>query len=121
MTLDAETITLLAAELAERLEARRVEREGWVSADVVARHLGTDRDYVYEHAAELGGVRLGEGPKARLRFRLAVVDQALASCSAGRKSPGPSGRMVEPKRHSRRRPRSGTSVPLLPIRDQEGP
>ena len=34
----------------------------------VARLLGRSRPWVYEHAAELGAFRFGNGPKARLGF-----------------------------------------------------
>jgi len=39
-----------------------------VDAASVAEHLGVSRDYVYEHADDLGARRLGSGPRARLRF-----------------------------------------------------
>jgi hypothetical protein len=44
----------------------------------VADRLGLTRTWVYLHADELGAIRVGGGPKARLRFRPDVVDQALA-------------------------------------------
>jgi excisionase family DNA binding protein len=34
----------------------------------LAEYLSVERSYVYEHASELGAIRLGTGPKARLRF-----------------------------------------------------
>ena len=33
-----------------------------VDAAAVAAHLGVTRAYVYEHAVELGAMRLGKGP-----------------------------------------------------------
>jgi hypothetical protein len=41
--------------------------------------LGVDREWVYEHADQLGAVRLGEGPRPRLRFE---VGRAVASYRA---------------------------------------
>jgi hypothetical protein len=35
---------------------------------------------VYEHAAGLGPRRLDSGPRARLRFSLVEVDEALVAC-----------------------------------------
>ena len=35
---------------------------------------------MYEHAAKLGPRRLGSGPRARLRFSLVEVDEALVAC-----------------------------------------
>jgi hypothetical protein len=46
-----------------------------VDAATLAAELGVSRDFVYAHASELGGKRLGGGPRGRLRFDLA---QALA-------------------------------------------
>jgi hypothetical protein len=90
---------------------------GWVDAAAVARHLGVDRSYVYEHSTELGAVRLGDGPRARLRFNLAVVDEPLAAtaCPGARESEA-----ANPVAKRHRRHRMGTdasAVPeLLPIR-----
>ncbi len=89
--------------------------EGFVDAAAVAAHLDVERDYVYAHADELGAVRLGTGPKARLRFRLSEVEERLNACSTGRRSAPPDSRPEAGLVGSSRR-RSGTSVDLLPIR-----
>lgn len=39
--------------------------------------LNVSLDYVYAHASELGAMRLGEGPKARLRFDLQTAQGAM--------------------------------------------
>jgi hypothetical protein len=89
----------------------------WVAAAVVAKYLGVEVSYVYEHADELGARRLGNGPKARLRFRLDLVDRVLLSRSSGvRDHESP------PQGVQRRRRHHGSSirsVPLLPIRSAE--
>jgi hypothetical protein len=118
VTFDRETIEELAELLADKLEARRVERSRWVNADAVAEHLAVDVSYVYEHAAELGARRLGDGPRARLRFRFELVDEAL--CVAGRESEAPQTRTATRKRGRRRRAAVGTGAPLLPIRGARG-
>jgi hypothetical protein len=41
---------------------------GLVDARELAEEFGVSLDYVYAHVAELGGMRLGSGPKARIRF-----------------------------------------------------
>lgn len=46
-----------------------------VSASELAELLKRDRRWIYQHADELGGFRYGDGPKARLGFDLAVVEQ----------------------------------------------
>ena len=45
--------------------ARQTE---WLDAQEVARRLGVSREWVYEHAQELGATRLGSGRRPRLRF-----------------------------------------------------
>jgi hypothetical protein len=81
----------------------------------LARYLNVDRSWVYEHAAELGARRLGSGPRARLRFSIAEVDQRLSACfeSRGSASPDPAPQAAP---RARRRQSSGTSAPLLPIK-----
>jgi hypothetical protein len=46
---------------------------GWLSAHEVARRLGVTREWVYEHANELGAARIGSGPRPRLRFPAEVL------------------------------------------------
>jgi len=53
----------------------------------LAAFLVVDRCYVYERADELGAMRLGSGPRARLRFDLEQV-RRLISCDVGRQSAG---------------------------------
>ena len=48
-----------------------------VDARQLARDLGVSLDYVYAHATELGAMRLGTGPKARIRFDLDRARHAL--------------------------------------------
>lgn len=50
---------------------------GFVDARELADELGVSIDYVYAHAGELGAMRLGSGPKARIRFDLDRARQAL--------------------------------------------
>jgi hypothetical protein len=54
-----------------------------VDARQLARDLGVSLDYVYAHATELGAMRLGSGPKARIRFDLDRAREALEA-RAGR-------------------------------------
>lgn len=108
-----ELADLVAAAIVARAEPSGA---GLVDAAAVAARYGVARDFVYRHADDLGAVRLGEGPRARLRFDLERVGERLSVCPAGRGSEGPSGRVVEPIRHRRRRPGSGTGADLLPVR-----
>jgi hypothetical protein len=43
----------------------------------VAEQFAVSRAWVYQHAEELGAIRLGQGPKARLRFDARAVSTRL--------------------------------------------
>lgn len=77
------------AAIAEATAARLAEIVGaapgtfaLVDARQLARELGVSLDYVYAHATELGAMRLGSGPKARIRFDLDRARQALETRAA---------------------------------------
>jgi hypothetical protein len=46
-----------------------------LSVGEVARLLGRKPAWVYGHAAELGAIRFGDGPRARIGFDLATIEQ----------------------------------------------
>lgn len=106
--LDGASIEAIARRVVELLGGEHGS-EGWIDAAEVARRFSLSRDYVYEHAGELGAVRVGSGPKARLRFDPIKVTEALSS-SFGRESP--------PKREAVRSVRRKHGVTLLPIRGE---
>lgn len=114
LRLEDAQLELLADLVAERLA--KAVRPGLVDADAIAALLSVERDWVYEHAADLGVVKLGAGPKARLRFDADVVLERLNSCSAGRRSSAPDARDSRPSKR-RQATRKGTDPPLLPIRE----
>jgi len=89
-----------------------------VDAATVARELGVSRDTVYAHANELGAIRLGDGPRSRMRFDLARARDGWAACSTGRRSERPEPRIVKPK--PRRSPNGGAgrNRQLLPVRGE---
>jgi integrase len=62
---------------------------GLVDAADVARRLGVRESWVYAHADELGAIRLGDGEKARLRFDLERVAQAIGATDSERAPRGP--------------------------------
>lgn len=68
---------------------------GLVDARQLAHELGVSLDFVYSHARELGGMRLGTGPRARIRFDL---DRARRSLE------GKSGDTIGRRSRSRRSP-----------------
>lgn len=93
MTLDADDVEAIARRVAE-LVGRAA---GFVDAQTVASELRVERDWVYAHAHELGAVRLGDGPKARLRFDLTHVRERVHELAVRVEPQGPG-----------RRPRSRT-------------
>jgi hypothetical protein len=94
-------------------------REPLLDAAGIAHWLGVDRGWVYENAAELGALRLGSGPRARLRFDPEIVRERLTVCSASRASSVATPRTVKPKAEGGRWQSMGTNVALLPIRGME--
>ena len=74
-----------------------------LTAQQVAERFNVERGWVYAHAEELGVVRLGQGPRPRLRFDGAIVAQLMLVRRGREIAPGPS---ME----------SSTDAPLLPIR-----
>jgi hypothetical protein len=87
MTLDAEDIESIAARVAELLREQMASSASRLAdAAEVARELGVDRDWVYGHAEELGGTRLG-GERGRLRFDLARIRRDLACPDGARSRP----------------------------------
>jgi hypothetical protein len=105
--LDDDDIEAIARRVADLVVAPPL---GLVGVDAVASALGVSAGWVYEHAEELGVIRLGEGSKARLRFDLERVRAQLHE----KKSPSP-----KPATRRRGRPRrSGlpAGVKLIPGR-----
>jgi hypothetical protein len=108
------TLDLLAERVADKVFARLAEllpepddvAEPLVDASEVAERYGTSRGWVYENAHLLGAIRLGEGPKARLRFDPQTVFERLAP------RPAP---VTKPPTPRPRRQSAGAE--LLPVRD----
>jgi hypothetical protein len=69
---------IVADAVAQRVLELVVERQAreLVDAGELARALGVQREWVYEHSDQLGAIRLGDGPRPRLRFD---VGRAVAS------------------------------------------
>jgi hypothetical protein len=91
------------------------EKLGLLTVAKLATYLDLNPAYVYEHADELGAIRIGDGPKARIRFDLHTAKAALKKLQAARE-PAP----LEPATQKRRRrvdPGVHTpDAPLLEIR-----
>jgi hypothetical protein len=102
-------VEAIAERVAELLRAEDVPaRSTLVSAAEVARELNVGRQWVYEHADELGGRRLGDGPRGRLRFDIETV-RAASVCLISKQSHGRNASAVAksedtPRRQGRRLP-----------------
>ena len=81
MRLDPDDVEAIARRVAELLGAGPQAPVRYVDAAYLARALGVERAWVYAHATQLGGVRLG-GPRGRLRFDLERVRVQLDTGSA---------------------------------------
>jgi hypothetical protein len=111
MNLDADDIEAVATRVVELLEERDDPSSRLVDAATLARTLRVERDWVYARARELGAIRLGDGPKAPLRFDVRLV-RALLAADNGRQP-----RPAEPTQRRRGRPRKRTLPPdVKPVR-----
>jgi hypothetical protein len=112
---DLETLAdLVADRLAERLGASPGPADALLTAAQVARRFGVTAEWVRDHAGELGAVRLGDGPRPRLRFALEDVTRALQPTTTLESDSPADG--ASTRRHRRRARGEGANVELLPIR-----
>jgi hypothetical protein len=88
-----------------------------VDAAEIARRFGVSRDWAYEHSAMLGAVRLGDGPRARLRFDLTKVAEILGAGDG--LAPAAKPATAPGRRRRRAKSTTTTGAPLLPIRGEE--
>ena len=119
--LDADQLGELADQIADRLaerlaaDAGRPGRDGLIDAAEVAARCGRSREWAYDHAHELGAIRLGNGKRPRLAFEPAKVDAYLAAHRS------PAAATPPPREASRvRRARGKADAGLLPIRGRSG-
>jgi hypothetical protein len=99
-----------------------------VDAATLAAELGLTRQTVYQHAAELGGVRVGSGERARWRFDLEAAKAAMGRLASKRSqapdlAPALASQVVgdRPTRpggqsSATHRPRTGSVLPIRPRR-----
>jgi hypothetical protein len=92
---DVDGLDALAQRLADPVARRVIEmiKDGgvlpapaaatWLNATEVAQLLHVTREWVYQHADELGAVRLGGGRRPRLRFRREGLATAIIAPTAG--------------------------------------
>lgn len=111
MILAPEDIRMIASAVVDELADRGLvatapqTRDRVLNADQVADLLGRRVDWVYAHAGELGGFRMGNGTKARLGFD----EQAIARWKHAQAITPPV-QPATPRRPTRRR---GSAAPGL--------
>jgi hypothetical protein len=109
---------LLAERLAVRLSGLTPARaESLVDAAEIARLHSKTRSWVYEHAGELGAVRLGSGPRPRLAFSPTRVAERLEKVDKPATAPLPEA--PQPRRRRQRAGRTASGAPLLHVRSLE--
>jgi len=116
---DDDALDRLADLLAERLAVRLrglapTRAEPLVDAAEIARLHGKTRSWVYEHAGELGAVRLGSGPRPRLAFSPARVAEWLEKVDKPTAAPLP--KTSQRRRRRQLAGRTASGAPLLHVR-----
>jgi len=103
-----ERIAQRVAQLLRHDASRAPGHARLVDAAYLASHFGLTRAWIYQHADELGAIRLGHGSRARMRFDLDTAMKALSKQAA------PADVREQPTRRRQRRSEPAT-IPLLPI------
>lgn len=111
MNLPDEQLERLADLIAERLGGQHTAPAELIDAAAVSNRFTVSRAFVYEHADQLGAVRLGDGERPRLRFDAAKVAAYFERTASAPSTPS------EPARPRSRRTSCATA-PLLPIRGE---
>lgn len=117
MRLDDYTIDAIVRGLAEMLAANGylAQSRRLLTAAEVATAWGVDRSWVYEHARELGAIRLGSGPSPRIRFDSAKLEEYLEASTTPPPAPP-----TRPRRYRKPAASQLTRKPveLLPIKGE---
>lgn len=106
--LDDDSVNAVAERIVQLLRSESASPD-LIDVAEVARRFSLSPDYVYEHADDLGVVRLGNGPKPRLRFPPAKVAEVLRGSPENES---------QHKRGFVRSVRRKHEVTLLPIRGE---
>ena len=109
---DSDDAELIARELVDTLRnAERPATRGLLTSEEAARLLRVDVEWVRNHRVALGAVKLGDGPKARLRFPRESIDAYLAARRVG---PAPAAEAASTSRPRASRRRDGNAPSLSP-------
>jgi len=87
--LTPQAVEQVAARVLQLLGDRDLRQQPeFISAGELARELRVERPWVYRHRELLGGLRLGNGPKARWRFDRQGAIEALRRHQAAQRTNG---------------------------------
>jgi hypothetical protein len=113
-----DVVDAIARRMLELLDERDAQPSGFVDAKTLARTFGVSTRTVYEHAAELGGVQLGEGDRRLIRFDVQKAREAWIPCDTSERSVT---EIAPPVREPRRRtrPAAQPAGKLLPVRGSQ--
>lgn len=123
---DVEAIARRSGEIAAQLVLAALEGEAvaargrgpLVTPLELAERFGVSRDWIYDHAEELGVIRMGQGPKAPLRFDPELAAAAMAARVDSVTSEEPRSAVVAGSPARRRRRLTSSGAQLLPIRGE---
>lgn len=110
--LHPDDVEAIARRVAELLQPAATAPGALVDVKALASVLGVSKDFIYEHAVELGGVKLAGSPKAPWRFDVERARGAMAE----RAQPAQEARPLPRRPRARRARASAAGVELLPIR-----
>lgn len=105
------TVEAIAQRVADLLAEHAREPFRLLDTQAVARMLAVSEEWVREHAAELGAIRVGDSPRGPLRFDVDRVRAALAQRRLQRTDRAPA------KRRGRRTS-TASGVKLLPLPEE---
>ena len=106
---ESRVVDAIARRVIELLDASRgagaiasaTEGEACLTVSQVASRYRVSRSWVYAHQRELGAMRLGEGPRARLRFDAKLVADAVAAFDRRAAPPEPAKSTARRRREMR--------------------
>jgi hypothetical protein len=110
---DADFVDAVARRVVELLRAEGVaalEGPRLLTVAAVSAEFGVSIDWVYANAMALGAIRLGSGPRARLRFDRATIMDRIAKVATNA-----SRQRSSPRASRRRGTRETADGDLLPI------
>jgi predicted RNA polymerase sigma factor len=110
---DADFVDAVARRVVELLRAEGVatlEGPRLLTVAAVSAEFGVSIDWVYANARALGAIRLGSGPRARLRFDRATIMDRIAKVATNA-----SRQRSSPRASRRRGTRETADGDLLPI------